>query len=67
MGSLQFYSKRRLGLGKKVWGWRLRHDNGNIVAGDMHQQYENLEDCRKVALSVIGGDYKDADISYLDY
>jgi uncharacterized protein YegP (UPF0339 family) len=41
------------------WAWNLKV-NGDIVATDGGQGYENEEDAREMANSVIGGDYSDA-------
>ena len=38
------------------YAWRLTV-NGNIVATDGGQGYENKEDCEAVALRVVGGSY----------
>lgn len=42
------------------WAWRLKSDNGQIVATDGGQGYENESDARAVADAVVGGDYADA-------
>jgi len=42
------------------WGWRLVV-NGNIVATDGNQGYENEDFCREMADRIIGGEFKDAD------
>lgn len=42
-----------------TWGWRLVV-NGNIVATDGNQGYENEDYCRKTADRIIGGEFKDA-------
>ncbi|GHP18862.1 hypothetical protein RN2511_035980 [Rhodococcus sp. NKCM2511] len=42
------------------WAWRLVV-NGNIVATDGGQGYENEEDCRTMADRIIGGEFKDAE------
>lgn len=44
----------------KKWGWRLKSDNGNIIATDGGQGYENEADCKAMADKVVGGTYKDA-------
>jgi uncharacterized protein YegP (UPF0339 family) len=43
------------------WAWRLIAANGQIVAVDGSQGYENESDARDIADRVIGGDFKDAD------
>lgn len=42
------------------WAWRLVV-NGNIVATDGGQGYENEADARDMADRIIGGAFKDAD------
>jgi uncharacterized protein YegP (UPF0339 family) len=42
------------------WAWRLV-SNGNVIATDGGQGYENESDCRTMADRIIGGYYKDAD------
>jgi len=42
-----------------TWGWRLTV-NGDIVATDGNQGYENKEFCRSMANRVVGGEFKDA-------
>jgi uncharacterized protein YegP (UPF0339 family) len=43
------------------WSWHLEADNGDIIATDGSQGYENESDARKMADRVIGGVYADAD------
>lgn len=43
------------------WGWQLVADNGNIIATDGNQGYENEAYCREMADKIIGGAYKDAE------
>ncbi len=43
------------------WAWRLTADNGDIVATDGTQGYENYADCQTMADKiVINGGFKDA-------
>ena len=42
------------------WGWRLKADNGNVIATDGNQGYESETTCRNMADKIIGGTYKDA-------
>lgn len=42
------------------WAWRLIV-NGNVVATDGGQGYENENDARSMADRIIGGEFKDAD------
>lgn len=42
------------------WGWRLKADNGNVIATDGNQGYESETTCRSMADKIIGGHYKDA-------
>ncbi len=42
------------------WGWHLIV-NGNIVATDGNQGYENEDFCRKMADRIISGEFRDAD------
>ena len=39
------------------WGWRLIAQNGNIVAGDAGQGYENEQDAIDVGLKVVQGGF----------
>lgn len=44
------------------WAWRLTADNGDIVAVDGSQGYENYKDCQRMADKVvINGGFKDAE------
>ena len=43
------------------WAWRLRADNGRIIAVDGSQGYEKEADARSIADRIIGGEFKDAD------
>lgn len=43
-----------------TWAWRLVADNGNIIAVDGSQGYENEADARSIADKIVGGTYKDA-------
>jgi uncharacterized protein YegP (UPF0339 family) len=45
----------------KKWAWRLKADNGQVIATDGSQGYENENDARKMADAIIGGKYADAD------
>lgn len=44
----------------KTWGWHLKAENGDIIATDGGQGYENEADCRAMADRVISGEFKDA-------
>lgn len=44
-----------------TWGWHLEADNGQIIATDGNQGYENEGDARDMADRIIGGEFKDAD------
>jgi uncharacterized protein YegP (UPF0339 family) len=44
----------------KKWAWRLV-SNGNIIATDGGQGYENESDARTMADRIVSGHYKDAD------
>jgi uncharacterized protein YegP (UPF0339 family) len=45
----------------KKWAWRLTADNGQIVAVDGAQGYDNYGDCQSMADKVvISGGFKDA-------
>lgn len=46
------------------WAWRLR-SNGQIVANDGAQGYENREDCRRMAIRVMDGHFSGSKISTL--
>lgn len=43
------------------WGWRLKADNGQVVATDGNQAYESLAACEKMADAVVGGKYAGAE------
>lgn len=42
------------------WGWRLKADNGQIIATDGNQGYDSEDFCRKMADRVVGGEFADA-------
>ena len=42
------------------WAWDLMANNGEIIATDGSQGYENEDDCRNMADRIIGGEFKDA-------
>jgi hypothetical protein len=46
----------------KKWAWRgvLTADNGDVIAPDGSQGYENEGDARSMADRIIGGEFKDA-------
>ena len=52
MSKLEIY-QREDGL----WAWRLVHQNGEILATDGGQGYENRSDCATVAARVVTGLY----------
>jgi len=39
------------------WAWRLLADNGQVIATDGGQGYENRGDCARIAEAVVRGDY----------
>lgn len=39
------------------WAWRLRSGNGQIIATDGGQGYENEADCARIATAIVDGDY----------
>jgi len=43
------------------WGWRLKADNGQVIATDGGQGYENESDARYVADAILDGEYANAD------
>ena len=43
------------------WAWRLKADNGQIIATDGGQGYENEEDARNMADKIISGYFKYAE------
>ncbi|MBT1610648.1 MULTISPECIES: YegP family protein [Curtobacterium] len=43
------------------WGWQLKANNGQIVATDGSQGYENESDAREMADRVIGGEFAGAE------
>lgn len=45
----------------RKWGWRLKADNGAIIATDGGQGYENESDARTMADRVVSGYYKNAE------
>ena len=42
------------------WAWRLVADNGNIIATDGSQGYENEADARQMADRIVAGEFKEA-------
>lgn len=44
-----------------LWAWRLTADNGQVIATDGGQGYENEDDAREMANRVVTGHYADAD------
>ena len=42
------------------WAWRLRADNGEIIAVDGGQGYENMSDARDMSDEIVRGDFKTA-------
>lgn len=42
------------------WAWQLKADNGEIIATDGGQGYENEADARRMADRVISGEFIDA-------
>jgi uncharacterized protein YegP (UPF0339 family) len=47
--------------GDGKWAWRLVADNGQIIATDGGQGYDNESDARTMADRIVGGYYKNAD------
>lgn len=45
------------------WAWRLRAANGEIIATDGGQGYENEGDCARIGASVVVGLYAPADLN----
>ena len=43
------------------WGWELKADNGQVIAVDGNQGYENESDARAMADRIISGEFADAD------
>jgi len=43
------------------WAWNLKADNGQIIATDGGQGYDNEPDARDMADRIIGGEFKEAD------
>lgn len=39
------------------WAWHLRAGNGNIIATDGGQGYENRADCARIATAIVTGLY----------
>jgi hypothetical protein len=52
--TLQIYKR---GLFRKTWGWRLLHHNGDILATDGGQGYENRKDAVDIGYRVVTGGY----------
>lgn len=44
----------------RKWGWRLKADNGQIIATDGSQGYESESVARSMADRVIGGEFSSA-------
>lgn len=42
------------------WAWRLKADNGRIIAVDGSQGYENESDARAIVDRILRGDFSDA-------
>jgi uncharacterized protein YegP (UPF0339 family) len=42
------------------WAWRLKADNGAIIATDGGQGYNNESDARSMADRIIAGEFKSA-------
>tara|TARA_B100000378_G_scaffold197847_1_gene161396 strand:- start:183 stop:419 length:237 start_codon:yes stop_codon:yes gene_type:complete len=45
------------------WAWRLTAPNGNIIATDGSQGYENRGDCESIARGVATGAYRTATLT----
>jgi len=45
----------------KRWGWRLKANNGQIIATDGTQGYDTESDARSMADRVISGEFADAE------
>lgn len=45
------------------WAWRLTAANGNIVATDGGQGYENQADCERIGKAVVVGLYAPRDLA----
>lgn len=43
------------------WAWRLNADNGEIIAVDGSQSYENEKGARDMADKIVGGHFADAE------
>jgi uncharacterized protein YegP (UPF0339 family) len=43
-----------------LWAWRLRTSNGDLIATDGGQGYENQADAQRIADAVAGGSYAKA-------
>jgi uncharacterized protein YegP (UPF0339 family) len=43
------------------WAWQLTADNGQVIATDGSQGYENEDDARTMADRIIGGEFSDAE------
>lgn len=43
------------------WAWRLTASNGQVIATDGGQGYENESDARQMADAIIGGAYANAE------
>lgn len=43
------------------WAWRLEADNGQVIAVDGSQGYENEADARSMADRIIGGEFRHAE------
>lgn len=60
MPKIEVYKSRSL-LRSEKWRWRLRSDNGNIIA-ESGEGYTGKGDCIGMALKVTKGDYKAAPV-----
>lgn len=57
MAKLEVYTRE-----DRKWAWRLKADNGFIVATDGGQGYEDKDTCKTLGIAVVTGVYKGAEV-----
>ncbi len=57
MAKLEIYRRA-----DRKWAWRLKADNGFIVATDGGQGYEDKSTCKQYGVAVTTGAYRDAQV-----
>ena len=56
---LVLYQRRSLASrGRRLWGWRAVHANGNVLATDGGQGYARRSEAERVAWNLLHGQYR---------